>query len=56
MADVQTTFAEVSWEIVLRTLEADLEGGEAHTCLTLSRRACVLPVSSGGRIRKSSLS
>jgi len=31
MSDIQTTFAEVAWEIVLRTLEADLEAGDgAH--------------------------
>ena len=27
MADIQTTFAEISWEIVLRSLEGQLEQG-----------------------------
>lgn len=31
MADVQTTFAEISWEIVLRSLESEADrAGEAH--------------------------
>ncbi len=27
MADVQTTFAEIAWEIVLRSLESEQEPG-----------------------------